>query len=844
MRTMTVSGLTKWVVIMVAFGVTSSAWSANSLTLAREGKPTATIVIAQDATRAAQLAAYELQYHVQKITGAELPIVRDDVLVSGARVLVGESRATQTLGLPGKEFGLQEYLIRFLPDALVLMGKDKEDREEVKYDLIKYPDAVTTWPSIWDEQGTMYAVYDFLERVCDVRWYNPTEAGMECPEMKTLTVKGGNLRRAPRFRYRYACYLVSEQYENFTSLQPQDPETWKRYEAAAYPELHRRFSDPNQYNIAKRGWVQLFRFRRRDGGELCPGNHSLYGYYNRFWEKNADPDAAKLFEGRKPDWFAQGYEGTPPQMCYTNRGLIEQVAQDARDFFDGKGMKPGAQAAGDFFCVEPMDNSQFCKCSQCQELIQRIHSEGASDVYSTGQHSDYFFNFVNDVAKEVRKTHPDKWIVTLAYMTHALPPKTFTLEPNVLVQFCFASNRMVYATKDYANDLNALHAWADEAKKSKRPLYLWLYYTFPVEIAVNGKFHCFPGYFAHTIGEQFKLFDKLGYRGMFHCGYGQEVEAYVTYRLMDDPALIVDKLLNEYFARYYGAAAEPMKRLYLDIEKTYCNPANYPERPGHQNVKIAWGRLGTDERMAEYARLMQQAQDLAVTYTAKRRVELFKLGTWDYMSQGHTQYTSRMKAPMPSIKAPRVQAADGNAANVDWSKAAALGGTWFDRGQDKPAARKLSGRVAHDGKYLYLELTDPCDTKKLVTASMVFPCDDWEIFIAGQRGLPYRQYAVGPSGHMVALSHGEVNWRMNVEMTDHGIIAEPDVSASDRWVTRLVIPLSNLVKDGVTPGGKFYMNVVRVSSPGIGNTPGLGIDTWVSFCTVHDVDRLGEITLE
>ncbi len=38
-----------------------------------------------------------------------------------------------------------------------------------------------------------------------------------------------------------------------------------------------------------------------------------------------------LFEGRHADWFAQGYEGTPPQMCYTNPGLIQQVAQDARD---------------------------------------------------------------------------------------------------------------------------------------------------------------------------------------------------------------------------------------------------------------------------------------------------------------------------------------------------------------------------------------------------------------------------------------------------------------------------------------------------------------------------------
>lgn len=42
-------------------------------------------------------------------------------------------------------------------------------------------------------------------------------------------------------------------------------------------------------------------------------NHSLYGYYDRFWEKSADPQKAKLFEGK------------PPQMCYTIRRTVEPL---------------------------------------------------------------------------------------------------------------------------------------------------------------------------------------------------------------------------------------------------------------------------------------------------------------------------------------------------------------------------------------------------------------------------------------------------------------------------------------------------------------------------------------
>ena len=42
-------------------------------------------------------------------------------------------------------------------------GRDKDDRGIVQYDLARNQQALETWPGIWDEQGTMYAVYDFLD---------------------------------------------------------------------------------------------------------------------------------------------------------------------------------------------------------------------------------------------------------------------------------------------------------------------------------------------------------------------------------------------------------------------------------------------------------------------------------------------------------------------------------------------------------------------------------------------------------------------------------------------------------------------------------------------------------
>ena len=60
----------------------------------------------------------------------------------------------------------------------------------MQYDQTPNQQALDTWPGIWDEQGTMYAVYDFLERYCNVRWFTPTEFGTDCPRQATLTVTG------------------------------------------------------------------------------------------------------------------------------------------------------------------------------------------------------------------------------------------------------------------------------------------------------------------------------------------------------------------------------------------------------------------------------------------------------------------------------------------------------------------------------------------------------------------------------------------------------------------------------------------------------------------------------
>ena len=106
-------------------------------------------------------AAEELQKYIKQISGAELPIVADNVAVSEKEIIIGKTNREKT-----GEF----------------------DRTELTEDgfVIK-----TTGGKVWlvggGNRGTLYSVYTFLEEYIGCRFY--TEHVEKVPEMKTILVK-------------------------------------------------------------------------------------------------------------------------------------------------------------------------------------------------------------------------------------------------------------------------------------------------------------------------------------------------------------------------------------------------------------------------------------------------------------------------------------------------------------------------------------------------------------------------------------------------------------------------------------------------------------------------------
>ncbi|MCX5637039.1 MAG: DUF4838 domain-containing protein [Planctomycetota bacterium] len=540
-----------WFIIFIGlFLLSSGSVYADSvkITLVQDGKANATIVIAESPTLAANLAAIELQYHIEKITDVVLPIQSDLREVQGNRILVGDTKATKKIGLQAKDLESQEYLIRFFPETIVLLGRDwqgtpeelaengiftsfeelKKSRTIINYqeaveqvgDTSNYPKQLTL-PGRFDDQGTCYATYDFLERFCDVRWYGPSVLNVVFPRRSTLTVAGRDIRRSPALKSRDGL-------------------------GGSWPIIKAQWNNPNP------SAVDLYWRRIRSGGEKWAANHSMISYPDRFQKENCTN--MELYEREEPGFFAKGRTcgGGNRQFCYTNPELIKQVVQDARDYFDGKGLKGRQDALGDYFAIVPNDNAAWCLCENCQALLAMDKDNHCKEHFSGGQASHYLFSFINAVAREVRKTHPDKYISALAYHVYAYRPKDIDLESNIAVAPCLQP-RNYWAPKIRENDIRFYEEWVS---KKDRPIYLWNYYCFPEEVALGGKFNCFPGFSAHVCAEQIKMYHSDGVRGVFLCGIGEQVDYYLTMKMYDDPNINPDELLNEFFSRYFGVASE------------------------------------------------------------------------------------------------------------------------------------------------------------------------------------------------------------------------------------------------------------------------------------------------
>lgn len=578
-------------------------------TLVDKGSAKTDIIISKDASPSVLLAARELQHCISQMTGCTLLIVESRHEFSELRIVrTGSVLSPKSLSLTPASLELKryEYVIQFTNGEIILLGHDARDSTGTAIDYAAATEQqgaadVIQIPGMFDDQGTLKAAYHFLERHCGVRFFGPKNDAVHFPQGSSLIVNPKNVTHEPSIKHASG------------SL------TWD------WPIMKAQYGDPSGASKA------LFGRRMRLGGIPWYTNHTLHGYPKRFPKSGF------------PQYYATG-----DMLCYSSLDLAKQVAQDARAYFNGHEVPDLNNLAkgSDYYPVVPADASfNFCPCAPCKQLLAPHHNDMARTpaglaMFNDGRSSELWFTFVNNIARELKKTHPDKFISTLAYETYFWYP-TVRLEDNVAVAPCLQTRNYWHKTA-YENEMKHYDMWVND----KRPIFLWNYHCFPEEPSIIHGWKCFPGFSAHMLGKMAKRFAEDGILGTFFCGVGEQVDFYMTMQLYHDHTQNIDHVIDEFFTLYFGEASAPMQAFYTLIEETYSDPNNWDQNGGHhQTEPWAWEALGTEVRMSKLKALILEAEAIAETAspTVRVRVARWKRGVWDYMEAGRKAYFAKQK---------------------------------------------------------------------------------------------------------------------------------------------------------------------------------------------------------
>ncbi len=529
------------VVLGAVLAIFSGKVSAENF-IVKDGKPMAEIIVPSEPRRSVAFAAEELQTYIKKISGAELPIYPPFAVDNGKgeglaqqyppdlkrmpmKIYVGNSYHTDRLGVTddGLEWGA--YRIKSGKDWLALVGKDtnftpmgiwgrsrghmnrgaKEEWQEAIGDhhwsnpmrkiWINYSRDLDMWA--YDQKGTVYAVYGFLRRL-GVRWYMPGDLGEIIPDMKTIELPQINDTVIPDVKIRDLNWAKFA----FTSPAAQDQVLWAMRLGANLP----------------------YSYRGAHGQAKVTGPEENH-------EKH--PEWYALYNGKRD------VESRTPNPCLSSESLFQEQLKYIRFVFDMFDVPA--------LCVAPTDGfTTICQCDKCK-------GRDTPERGRQGLLSDYVWGYVNRIAGEVYKTHPDKLIMGCAYSTYWLPPKNIdTLSPNIAVHVVNARRRYDIPEDELRVRREAVRKWA-ELTNGK---------------VINYMNHGGGKNAPHLFAEDLKalkgsLMGEEMY-GPYHRGILADpgfthLPFYVSARLWWDTDLNVDKMLDEYYQKYYGPAADEME---------------------------------------------------------------------------------------------------------------------------------------------------------------------------------------------------------------------------------------------------------------------------------------------
>jgi hypothetical protein len=553
--------------VAAALAISWTPAGAAALTLVQDGAPRATIVVARDALAAEPEPKAEHTAEPQPPANKVAAAARDlrDYLqkITGARlpIVSDEKDPGGALILVGKS-----ALTRAL-DEKVPAGVTPQREEEGFVILAQGDRLLLAGNDEGSYHGTEYAVAEFLERL-GVRWFMPGEYGEVVPNRKTLEVADTEVRQKPDFKMR-----------NWWGTMTPDNQ-----------RLEYRWKVRNKMNPAVH-FVTM------------PSDSSFRG--------SIPPDLLK----KEPDLFGMNPDGkrdlgmpnlSNPKAAVVFADLLkERFRKDPT--LTSSGFAPDDGLPRDWGPESLKLNLGF------------PDPVGRAGVPAELSVSEEWFAFVNRVAREVKKEFPDRVLTTNGYANRNTPPAGTELEKNVWVMFA-----AIWSDTLHAYDNPRSWQTVRQGQMIKRwcelcPNVFMYDYTY-IMLASAGT----PVPLARKHAHDMPLLKKWGVIGFNDEGRRVLAEAgiappYLRAKLMWRTDLDAGAVLDDFFTKWYGAAAKPARAFWDALE----DAMEKTPMLGHEDRILPY--VYTPELLAELDKDVAEAERLADGEPARQHVRADRL---------------------------------------------------------------------------------------------------------------------------------------------------------------------------------------------------------------------------
>lgn len=506
--------------------------------LVREGTAVAVIVTPDRPLPVVQAAAEELQYHVRKASGAELRVVPESQRPeSGLCVHLGGTEAAREAGLHLPASTPNAFVIKLVGNTLFILGDDSDG------------------PAFWVQHGnrtrvgTLFGVYEFVQRQLGVRWLWPGELGTVVPRTATVAVGAwpGEVGKPPLIHARWregGVYMSG-------------PQGW------ASQETRSRF-------LNEQGkWLRRHRFAMGINMDMA---HS----YTDWWDRSGQdhPEYFNLLPDgtRRSDPLYHGGSKELISMCVAEPGVWRQKVAD---------WAARRTTQSPYIDASENDTPGKCTCAKCLAwdepapespgqdaevpFDQRVAAarerfgRGEREWYAAlGSLSDRYARFYLAIQKHAEVIDPRAVVMGYSYANYVTPPRNTRLNERIIIGIVPAL-MYPWTPEKQQRFRQQWDGWASAgARVFLRPNYM-----------LDG--HNLPIFFARKLGADFAYAAAHGLVGTdFDSLTGQYStqgpNLYMLARLHDDPSLSADAVLGEFFAAF-GRAAAPVQEYFAHWEE-------------------------------------------------------------------------------------------------------------------------------------------------------------------------------------------------------------------------------------------------------------------------------------